>query len=71
MVTLFAFVLTHLVQERNKAQDSKSEYSNYTECNGPGLSVVNAFYEKHETNDGNQDGCGKKWKLHRRPFYQI
>ncbi len=67
MVTLIAFVLTHLVLKTNNAQNAKGDHSKNTENNGPGLSVIKAFYKKHETNDGYQDGCGKKWELHRRP----
>ena len=71
MMSIIPFVLSHLVQQRNKAQDSKSEHPDNTEHNSPGLAIIHALNEQHKTNNGNQDSGSKKWELHRKPFYQI
>ena len=66
LVALQTFVLAQFVENRNNAQHSKSEQAYNAECYCPTLTIVNAFDEHHEAQNGDKDGGSKKWKFHDR-----
>lgn len=66
VVALQTFVLAEFVEDRNDAQHSKSEEANNAECYSPTLTIIDAFDEHHEAQNGNEDGGSKKWKFHDR-----
>jgi hypothetical protein len=64
MMPLISLVLTHLVQQRNNAQNGESQQAYHAQDNSPCLTVIKAFDEKHEAQNGDQNGRNKKWNLH-------
>jgi hypothetical protein len=64
MMPLISLMLTHLVKQRNNAQDSESQHPDNAQYNCPCLPVIETLNKKHEAQNGNQYGRNKEWNLH-------
>jgi hypothetical protein len=64
MPSMLLFVLAHLIYQGYNAEYTESEYANQGQRNGPGLAIIEALDEHHNTKNGDEDCNGKKWKFH-------
>ena len=64
MMPLISLMLTHLVKQRNDAEDGKSKQTYHAQGNGPSCPIIQGFYKHHKTQNGQQNGRNKEWNLH-------